>query len=43
MIVRACAVFEPLFPTTGLGLRMPRVNSSDYAIVSMSAFVNEPT
>lgn len=44
MIVRACAVFEPIFPTTGIGLQLPRVRegSRDYGLVATSAFVNEP-
>jgi hypothetical protein len=44
MIVRACAVFEPIFPTTGIGLQLPKVRqgSDDYGLVATSAFVNEP-
>ncbi len=42
MLVTVCAVFEPMVPVTGLGMRLPKVNSSDYALVAMSAFVNEP-
>ncbi len=42
MLITACAVFRPMFPTTGLGLAMPKVNATDYALVAMSAFVNEP-
>jgi hypothetical protein len=44
MLVRACAVFEPMFPLTGIGLKLPRVRegSSDYGLVATSAFVNEP-
>lgn len=40
--VRACAVFDPFFPTTKWGLRMPLDASGGYQIASMSAFVNEP-
>ena len=43
MILRICAVFEPVFPTVGLGAAITRINATDYAIVSVSAFVNEPT
>lgn len=45
MVVRACAVFEPIFPTTGIGLNLPRVRtgSDDYGLVATSAFVNEPS
>jgi len=43
MLVTVCAVFEPMVSTWGLGLLMPKVNGgSYYALVSMSAFVNEP-
>ena len=42
MLVTVCAVFSPMVPTTGLGLKLPKVNSTDYALIAMSAFVNEP-
>ena len=40
--VRACAVFDPFFPTTNwaLGLRLDA--SGGYQLAAMSAFVNEP-
>ena len=43
MMLRVCAMTEPLFPTTGIGLGM-RANedSTDVAIVATSIFVNEP-
>lgn len=44
MFLRACAKIDPLFPTSGLGKSL--VDSGDgagqYALVSMSAFVQEP-
>lgn len=41
--VRACAVFEPFFPTTKWGLRLDRHDAfGGYTLASMSAFVNEP-
>ena len=44
MLVTVCAVFRPLNPTSGLGLKLPKVNGgSYYGLVSMSAFVNEPS
>lgn len=43
MLVRVCAVFEPVFPTIGLGFQLQKVNGKDYALVSTSAFVNEPS
>lgn len=42
MIVRACAIMKPWFIATSLGLRLPLVDGENYAIVSSSAFVNEP-
>ena len=42
MLLRICAVFNPVFPTVGLGAKLSRVNESDYAIVTATAFVNEP-
>lgn len=43
MIVRACAVFDPVFPSTGLGMRLPKDGNGDYALLATSAFVNEPS
>ena len=51
MLVRVCGLFTPFFPTTTLGMQMPRydpnpldeVDSVKYALVVTSAFVNEPT
>ena len=43
MLITVCAVIEPMIPVTGLGLKLPKVNESDYAIIAMSAFVNEPS
>lgn len=40
--VRACIKVRPLFPTTGLGLRLPKDPTGMYALTSASAFVNEP-
>lgn len=42
MLVRVCALLNPMFPTTGLGLRMQYNARGDYALVATSAFVNEP-
>ncbi|WP_284164207.1 pilus assembly protein [Frigidibacter sp. SD6-1] len=47
MLIRACAIFTPVFPTAGLGasLRVADPNDKDdwaYALVSTTAFVNEP-
>lgn len=42
MILRACAKFDPLFPTSGLGGAMIKDGAGKYALVSTSAFVQEP-
>lgn len=42
MLVRACAVMDPYFPTTGLGLKLPKDASGGYQLIASSAFVNEP-
>lgn len=42
MLVRACVKFVPIFPTNGFGFGMPKDNTGAYALVSSSAFVNEP-
>ena len=51
MIVRVCALFTPMFPTTTLGMQMPRYDPdptddyvpNTYALVVTTAFVNEPS
>lgn len=43
MLVRACAVFDPTFPGTGIGLRLPLDDTGGYSLVASSAFVNEPS
>jgi hypothetical protein len=44
MLIRACTVFDPIFPGTGIGQQLPRDASGEgYLIVSRSAFVNEPS
>lgn len=43
MILRACALFDPYFPTTGLGASLPRRSGGAYALVSVSSFVIEPS
>lgn len=42
MLVRACVKFVPIFPTNGFGFGMPKDNTGAYALVSSTAFVNEP-
>ncbi|MGR3464343.1 TadE/TadG family type IV pilus assembly protein [Limimaricola sp.] len=42
MLLRACSLFDPYFPTTGLGATLPRQSGGAYALASASAFVIEP-
>jgi Flp pilus assembly protein TadG len=42
MLIRACVKFSPMVPSTGLGASMPKDSVGDYALVSSTAFVNEP-
>lgn len=42
MLIRACVKFDPMFPMTGLGFHLPKDNTGAYALVSATAFVNEP-
>ncbi len=42
MLVRACAVFDPVFPLTAMGLQLPVDASGGYAMSATTAFVNEP-
>lgn len=42
MILRACALFNPFFPTTGLGASIPRRSGDAYALISTASYVIEP-
>ncbi|MFT5342882.1 MAG: hypothetical protein ACI9BH_002098 [Paracoccaceae bacterium] len=42
MILRACAKFDPVFPTSGLGADLASGTGGQYALVSTTAFVQEP-
>lgn len=42
MILRACAKFEPLFPTTGFANALTKDAAGDVALMATSAFVQEP-
>lgn len=42
MLVRACALYDPFFPTVGLGAAFERESGDAYALRSNSAFVIEP-
>lgn len=42
MMIRVCAIVDPIFPTIGVGKSMPLDESGGYMVVASSAFVNEP-
>ena len=42
MLLRACYVFEPVFPTAGLGYQLEKDGAGNAAMVAASAFVQEP-
>ncbi|MEY1554816.1 TadE/TadG family type IV pilus assembly protein [Yoonia sp. R2331] len=42
MILRACVLFDPMLPTSGLGKAIPKKSGSAYALVATSSYVMEP-
>jgi hypothetical protein len=42
MLVRVCVVQDAMFPTTGVGLGLPKDDSGGYGVVAIAAFVTEP-
>ena len=42
ILVRACLLVKPVFPGASLGADLSRELNGEYAIVAMSAFMNEP-
>lgn len=42
MILRACAKINPVFPTSGLGKSIAKDGAGQFALISTSAFVQEP-
>jgi hypothetical protein len=42
MILRACSLFDPFFPTTGLGASIPKRSGGAYALISLTSYVVEP-
>lgn len=42
MIIRVCAVQDPMFPSTGVGLQLRRDARGGYQMATASVFVNEP-
>lgn len=42
ILVRACLIYDPLFPTSGYGLGLPLDASGGFRMTVASAYVNEP-
>lgn len=42
MILRACALFDPILPTTGIGSSLPRKSGGAYALLATSSYSVEP-
>lgn len=42
MLLRACALFDPILPTARLGAAIPKKSDGAYALVATSSFVLEP-
>lgn len=42
MVVRACTVLDPFFPTTPYVMELPLDESGGYTVYAASTFVNEP-
>jgi hypothetical protein len=44
VLVRACALVSPIFPSSSLGLQLPRdASTGKYRLISISGFVTEPS
>lgn len=42
MMVRVCVIQDAIFPLTGMGLKLAKDAQGGYALITASAFVNEP-
>jgi len=42
VMIRACLLFEPFFPAGRMAAQLKRPGTDEYALVTISAFVNEP-
>lgn len=42
MFLRACAKFDPVFPTIGMGKNLIKDGAGQYALIASSVFVQEP-
>jgi hypothetical protein len=43
MLVRVCVIQDAMFPTTGIGLGLPKDSEGGYGLTAVTAFVTEPT
>jgi len=43
MLMRVCVVQDAMFPTTGIGLGLPKDSDGGYGLVAITAFVTEPS
>jgi Flp pilus assembly protein TadG len=43
MLIRVCVVLQAMFPSTGLGLKLPLDKEGGYGLIARSAFVVEPS
>ena len=42
MVLRACALFDPIMPSWGLGFTIPKESGGAYALAATSSYVMEP-
>ena len=42
MVLRACVLFDPMVPTSGLGKQIPKKSGGAYALIATSSYVMEP-
>jgi len=42
MVLRVCAKIDPIFPTTELGMSIPKDGADQFALVATTVFVQEP-
>lgn len=43
MLLRVCALFDPIVPNIGIGVQLTKDNTQPYALVSTAVFVMEPS
>lgn len=43
MLVRICVIQDAMFPTTGIGLALPKDSEGGYALTAVTSFVTEPS